>query len=94
MKEGFNSETLHDAILRRVTTDWQEHTCRAEITLVGGRQVSVVWAGVGEIAIPHASPWGDSPHINAVRTPCAGTSEIEMQSGDVIMIRAETLAMK
>jgi hypothetical protein len=94
MEEEFNNQTLHDAILRCVTTDWRQRTCEAQITLVGGRHISVVWSNLAHLVMPHASPWGESASINGVRTQSDGSSEIEMQSGDIIRIKAGKPEMK
>jgi hypothetical protein len=46
------------------------------------------FAGVTELLVPHRQPWGPSERVNSGAAPAPGRFEIEMQSGDVIEIRA------
>ena len=88
MNQEFNNKLLHDALLHDVHINWEERRCKATITLVGGKHIAVLWRGVKELHLPHESPWGESASINSVSVSHAGEYGIEMQSGDIITIKA------
>jgi hypothetical protein len=52
-----------------------------------------------ELSVPHLEPWGPSVSINGVEGPTLGPDgnfllEIEMQSGDVIALRAGAIELR
>ena len=96
MMTEFAKVDFHDGTLHRLSIDWQSRTCEAEISLCvpGGRRVTVVWSDVQNVSVPHAAPWGKSVSINVVRTPSDGVCEIEMQSGDTIVIEGTNPEIK
>jgi hypothetical protein len=94
--EQFTSWPLHDAVLRAVHVDWQARTCIAEIDAFVARDKEAVsrqilWHGVREVHIPHDEPWGRSASINEARLLDPGVFILQMQSGDEIRIRADTV---
>ena len=91
----FAALPLHDATLIRLCLDWRQRTCTAEINAVVSTQLDTVshllmWAGVREARIPQDEPWGPSVYINAARFEAPNLYLIEMQSGDLIAITAES----
>ena len=53
------------------------------------RPAKLTWRRTEEVVAPHRMPWGASVHVNAVREE-DGWFVLEMQSGDVIRIAAES----
>jgi hypothetical protein len=94
MMIGPNSVDFHDATLHSVSIDWRAQTCAVDVSLTVGGRVTVVWPNVTNVSVPHEAPWGKSVSINAVGSPKAGTYEVEMQSGDTIVICAGEPRMK
>jgi hypothetical protein len=92
----FSSLPLHDAVLKDLTVDWAARTCVAVVSaFVDGlkspaQERRIVWRRIEEVVIPRRAPWGDSAHINSAREE-DGRFVIEMQSGDVIRIAAESV---
>jgi hypothetical protein len=70
---------------------WAQATCTLTVSTATERNVDYVFRGVTELVLPRLQPWGPSVSINAFRVPSAGLFEIEMQSGDVIRIKAKEL---
>jgi hypothetical protein len=89
-----NWSDLHDATLVRVEACWSD----AVVILVanvwrdgGVREVRLRFSGFTALTVPRECPWGRSSSINEVRverSTGAFHAEIEMQSGDVLSIRA------
>ncbi len=79
---------FHDGTLHRLSIDWRSRKCEVEISLCvpGGRRVTATWSDVRNVSMPHVVPWGETASINVVRTPSERAYEIEMQSGDIIVI--------
>jgi hypothetical protein len=82
---------LLDMSLVRIAVEWKAGLCTADIDgavkpAVSGAQLR--WIGVTEVDIPRGFPWGPSISINEARGPVDGRYEVEMQSGDTIVVRA------
>lgn len=76
---------LHDATLEHVTVDWNTGEVVLEVKTQEGSQTFKFEEIVG-LELPRKHPWGPSVSINEIRdTP--ESCEIEMQSGDRIVIR-------
>ncbi len=87
----FTSLSLHDAILQTVAVHWPSATCRILFEPVRVSQVQeLAFAGVTELIVPRQQPSGPSSLVKAVRHPEPGCFQLEMQSGDVIEVRAST----
>jgi hypothetical protein len=87
----FTALPLHDTILQTVAVHWPSATCRVLFEPVGVGQVQeLAFAGVTELALPRQQPWGPSSLVNKVLEPEPGCFQLEMQSGDVIQVRAST----
>jgi hypothetical protein len=82
---------LHDATLEKLSLDWGVGSAEVSLKTAGGI-VLVRASGVTKLLCPRLYPWGPSSSVNQVRGPRAlgGASilEIEMQSGDVIVLEA------
>ena len=89
---------LKDATLVRLTVEWQEGVCVADIRgslRPGSRTARLRWTGVTSIEIPHSAPWGPSASILEGRGPLRqGRYEMTMQSGDMIAICATGCAVE
>ena len=81
-------EYLHDATLNRLNFDWENAEVIIEVeTHDGDRKITI--GDVIGLEVPREHPWGPSFSINGVIDK-PDTCEIEMQSGDVIVIRRKT----
>jgi len=88
---------LHDATLLRVECRWTDG--RFSVYLRTGLsaypEVQVIATGGRRLNCPRMQPWGSSVSVNEVRGPTQLVSEdlqrleIEMQSGDVLVLDAE-----
>lgn len=85
------SPDLHDAVFEAIALDWATSTVVAHLRAVGpagGHPVSLVWHDVIELHVPRAQPWGASASVLEVRSAPDGLTELVMQSGDMIRVRA------
>lgn len=85
---------LHDASFLRLTLEWK--TGDAELEFRSSAPASDVIRISGysttRVLCPRSNPWGSSVSVNAVSVESLGTEKvliIEMQSGDVVEIRAK-----
>jgi len=84
---------LHDASLVRVQVDWAGGTCMADILHGTAGACALAFSGVSHVILPRQQAWGRSVSINAFRRADTGHYEIEMQSGDVIVISAREVRL-
>lgn len=92
---------LHDAVLERVRVDWVNGVVELELSAVVPRRERVVLRaeGLSELVCPRRQPWGRGDHVfyvNDVRVEQPEGSgalrvEIELGSGDVIVIAARSV---
>lgn len=96
--ENLAALPLKDATLVRLTVEWQEGVCIADVrgsVRPGSRAARLRWTGVTSIEIPHGAPWGPSAQILEGRGPLRnGRYEVTMQSGDMISVCATTCALE
>jgi hypothetical protein len=85
---------LHDATLVSVDFAWGIGVCN--LWLEHGQQGSCVltFAGVSNITLPRLQPWGRSSSINSARKIEDNRYEIEMQSGDLLTIDANSASLR
>jgi hypothetical protein len=92
---------LHDAVIEALRLDYGPGTVLVVFRTAAGR-VHLDAQGVVLVNAPRREPWGKggSASVNEVRGPRpldAGSSanriEIELQSGDVLEIEAETISI-
>lgn len=87
----FTALELHGTILQTVAVHWPSATCRILFEPVGVAQVQeLAFAGVTELIVPRQQPWGPSSFVDKVLQAEPGWFQLEMQSGDVIQVRAST----
>ncbi len=91
---SLGGRNLHDATLRRIELDWAARRVVIDAVADTG-EVRIVANKVRRLSCPREDPWGPSASILRLRQQTlSGESparlEIEMQSGDVISIDAES----
>lgn len=95
---GFDD--LHDATLTGLVLHWSEG--RVVIGLKLGAPWKGFWrieaSGVSHLLCPRAHPWGPSVSVNEANLrndspPGRCTLEIEVQSGDTIVLEAEVICI-
>jgi hypothetical protein len=87
---------LHDATLLRVECRWEDGCFYVYLRtgISACPEVQIVATGGRRLDCPRMHPWGPSVSVNEVRGPTELAEklqrlEIEMQSGDVIVLDAE-----
>ena len=85
----FATYEIHDATLTSITFEWVTATCIVSIHPAGQNCKELIFEGVSNLAMPRLQPWGPSRSINSARQCENGNYEIEMQSGDTIVITAK-----
>jgi hypothetical protein len=89
--------SLHDATLTNIVIDWQEGIVTLKFRGSPDPRwrlpFDVIMFEMRHVDCPRLLPWGPSESVNELRGPleaAAGTMrfELEMQSGDVIVIEA------
>ena len=88
----FSSLPLHDALLESITLLWKQKICRLhlETFAVPGKSAFphlLEFQAVELVNAPLNDSWGPSYSVNSA-THTAGKFLIEMQSGDIIEVRA------
>ena len=92
---NFDALPLHDAVLKELRFDWATGVCVAELVAFTdglqkpSRPAKLVWNKTGEVVVSRRSPWGSSVCVNCAREE-VGWFVLEMQSGDMIRITAES----
>ncbi|TCS36773.1 hypothetical protein BCF53_12247 [Reinekea marinisedimentorum] len=89
----FDDLPLHDGVIRYIDLSWSDF--KIDILLSAflrsgqnAKPCKLSFYGVANFEAPHKSPWGESASISNARE-VAGGFEVEMQSGDVLLIEAE-----
>lgn len=85
---SFGSLPLHDAVLAAAHISWEAARCDFRVYPVGGIVHWLVFEGFTMLEFPRNEPWGPSNSINAVRQLEPTLFEIELQSGDLLQIKA------
>jgi hypothetical protein len=85
---------MHDWALRTINVEWGSERVVFEFSW-DSKNYSLVAEGVVDLHMPHRKEWGRSVSVNETRGPIDngdGTQlfSIEMQTGDVIAIVAQT----
>ena len=86
---------LHDASLNSIEINWKNKTISINIGAFiknskAAEDSELLFTGVSFFEMPHFSPWGNSHYINSVNVK-DDFYFVEMQSGDIIKIRADEL---
>ena len=85
---------LHDATLIAVSVTWDDGTCVVELQLETLGKCVLTFSAVSHVTLPRVQSWGRSISINSFSVPSSGKYEIEMQSGDLIRIKAMDLVVR
>lgn len=85
---SFSSLPLHDALLAFVYISWEAARCDLRLHPVSLPTHLLVFEGFTHIELPRGESWGPSASINTLAQLPEGVFEIELQSGDVIRIKA------
>ncbi|GAB2538996.1 hypothetical protein [Rufibacter soli] len=84
--------SLHDSSIKEISIDWERKILTIEISTTALsfpeiRRALIKAENVTSLLCPMKSPWGKSESINEVKQ-IGEKLEIEMQSGDTIVIEA------
>ena len=86
---------LHDATLISIQLRWADRTC--ELSFAGAPNIpgpfSLVFAGVTELRVPSATPWGESGSVLEASFT-GGTATFVMQSGDTVTLVSPNYSFK
>ena len=98
--ESIDLNDLHDGTLAQITVSWGEFA-RVKLKInpnryyiESGRTVIILGEKLKHLNCPQELPWGPSNLVNRakmVESPENEKLEIEMQSGDVIQIEADSI---
>lgn len=88
--EGIQPKELHDAILESFSFTWEDGNCFMLFRVSPEKTLSILFEGVTNLIVPRDHPWGDSQCVNEFRYDTNGKVEIEMQSGDMIILQAKS----
>ncbi|HEY1503303.1 MAG TPA: hypothetical protein VGF92_03330 [Stellaceae bacterium] len=86
---------MHDWTLLSILFEWKAGRVVLSFSTHKAGVVELIAERVFELHVPQANDWGPSTHVNNVKGPLQGAAgrarlEIEMQSGDIIIIEATT----
>jgi hypothetical protein len=87
----------HDATLKSLKMDWIASVVDLEFLLCNDKRslVRVTVSNCVNLRCPHEAPWGDSSSVNTIEVTEVPDDvirlEIEMQSGDVIVVVGKTI---
>ena len=81
-------QQIHDASLVAIVHDWPAPTCTLEFSGAPTvpRPFALTFAGVTQLVVSAAHPWGPSVSVLGVTT--AAPADFAMQSGDTISVVA------
>ncbi|NHQ86179.1 hypothetical protein HA050_08625 [Iodobacter sp. HSC-16F04] len=85
---NIDSLPLHDAVLSGINISWETDKCDFLVSPVGGEAHLLVFERFTNLTLPNKKHWGRSCSINTILETKPGTFEIELQSGDVLHIKA------
>lgn len=84
---------LHDATLVAVRVNWANGTCIVEVDHGTLDICHLTFSPMSHLTLPRKQDWGRSVSINSFSMPSSGRYEIEVQSGDVIVIEASEMTL-
>jgi hypothetical protein len=84
---------LHDATLVAVRVNWADGTCIVEVDHWTLGICLLTFSLISHLTLPRKQDWGRSVSINSFSMPSSGRYEIEVQSGDVIIIEASEMTL-
>lgn len=94
----FDALPLHDAVLSRVSLEWEQRVVSAEVAIFldcskPAIAAVLTWHGVRSVRLPCAAPWGPSAFIDKQYKTGPSTYAIAIQSGDVLEIEADGFSL-
>lgn len=84
---------LHDATLVAVRVNWADGSCIVEVDHGTLGVCLLTFSLMSHLTLPRKQDWGRSVSINTFSMPSSGRYEIEVQSGDVIIIEASEMTL-
>ena len=84
---------LHDATLLSVALDWEKAEVKLYVLLMGGIPATLTFQQATSAVLPREQPWGPSKSINGAKEISVGTYEVEMQSGDLLQVKAASWSL-
>lgn len=100
MSNNTNWDYLHDATLKHISVEWDEGICEVTLSLSSApsRTAVVSVIGLRNLVLPRMAPWGASNSVNRAflmlhDSGQSSTLQIEMQSGDTILIEASSITI-
>jgi hypothetical protein len=90
---------LHDATLLGISVTWADGLVEVTFRVYPNRSVRLLSTGVVNVSVTRSQPWGPSESVNEIRWS-DGTGvglsvvEIEIQSGDSILIEANRFSIE
>ena len=93
MKPVTENVNFHDATLVAVRVNWADGTCSVEVDHGTLGICLLTFSAMSHLALPRKQSWGRSVSINSFSMPSSGRYEIEVQSGDVIVIEASEMTL-
>lgn len=88
---------MHDWTLIDLVVEWSIGTITVHFRDEESRILELKASGLTHLEVPRRRPWGPSVSVNEIRGPThldgRTEIEIEMQSGDVIVIAAQSIDM-
>lgn len=87
---------LHDATLLTVSFDWRAKSCT--LSFAGAPSIpgpfQIEWHGVEELLVSRTNAWGESASVLSAKSCGANRYELQMQSGDVIVVVSANYSLK
>ena len=97
--EDFESLDLHDASINGITIDWGAGTVTVDALVfregraLSAKRCKLVWSGVTRFVADRELPWGPSNFVNTAKFEEPSRYELQMQSGDVLLIDAKAFIL-
>jgi hypothetical protein len=87
---------LHDATLLTISFDWRVKSCT--FSFAGAPSIpgpfQIEWSAVDELVVPRTDAWGESASVLSAKSCGANRYELQMQSGDVIVVVSANYSLK
>ena len=93
MKPITENPNLHDATLVAVRVNWANGTCIVEVDHGTWGICLLTFSAMSHLTLPRKQSWGRSVSRNSLSIPKSGRYEIEVQSGDLIVIEASAMTL-
>ena len=93
MKPITEEANLHDATLLAVRVNWADGTCIVEVDHGTLGLCLLTFSSMSHLTLPRKQSWGRSVSINSLSMSSSGRYEIEVQSGDLIIIEASEMIL-